>query len=43
MFQIENLADRGGLPEAGAVVVVAPLKLEGGSGAPCRVLALIEV
>lgn len=41
MFQIENLADREDFPEAGAVVLVAPLKLEGGSGAPCRVLAFV--
>jgi len=41
MFQIENLADREDLPEAGALVLVAPLRLEGGSGAPCRVLALV--
>ena len=29
------------LPEAGAFVIVAPIKLEGGSGGPARVFALL--
>ncbi|HEV3218960.1 MAG TPA: cyclase family protein [Candidatus Acidoferrales bacterium] len=41
LFQIENLADLSALPEAGAWLVVAPIKLEGGSGGPCRVFALL--
>lgn len=41
LYQIENLTGLSALPESGALVVVAPLKLEGGSGAPCRVLALL--
>jgi kynurenine formamidase len=40
-YHIENLANLDQLPEAGAVVVVAPLPLARGSGAPARVLALV--
>jgi kynurenine formamidase len=29
------------VPEAGAFLVVAPIKLEGGSGGPVRVFALL--
>lgn len=36
--QLQNLAR---LPATGAVVVVAPLPIEEGSGSPCRVLALV--
>ena len=38
---IENVAHLDQLPAAGATVVVAPLPVRGGSGAPARVLALI--
>jgi kynurenine formamidase len=41
LYFIENLADLGALPETGAFLIVAPLKLDGGSGAPCRVFALL--
>lgn len=37
--QLQNL-DR--LPATGAVLIVAPLRIAGGSGSPARVLALIE-
>ncbi|XXT19359.1 cyclase family protein [Sorangium sp. So ce429] len=40
-YHIENLANLDQLPETGAVVVVAPLPLSRGSGAPARVLALV--
>jgi kynurenine formamidase len=40
-FHIENLANLDALPETGATVIVAPLPLAGGSGAPARVLALL--
>jgi kynurenine formamidase len=36
--QLANLAE---LPPTGALLVVAPLKLAGGTGAPARVLALV--
>ena len=41
VYQLENLADLSGLPEAGAYVIAAPIKLEGGSGGPVRVFALV--
>lgn len=41
LYQLENLADLSEMPEAGAFLIVAPIKLEGGSGGPVRVFALI--
>jgi kynurenine formamidase len=41
LYQLENLANLGELPEAGAFLLVAPIKLEGGSGGPARVFALL--
>jgi len=41
VYHLENLADLSALPEKGATLVVAPIKLEGGSGGPCRVFALL--
>ena len=38
LTQLANLAQ---MPPTGAVVVVAPLKLVGGTGSPARVLALV--
>jgi kynurenine formamidase len=42
VYQLENLRDLSSLPEAGASLVVAPIKLEGGSGGAVRVFALIS-
>jgi len=41
LYHIENLADLSAVPEAGAFLVVAPIKLRGGSGGPCRVFAIL--
>lgn len=41
LYQLENLADLVALPEAGAFLIVAPIKLAGGSGGPCRVFAIL--
>ena len=41
LYHLENLADLSGLPDGGAFLVVAPIKLEGGSGGPVRVFALL--
>src|SRR5690349_9201404 len=41
LYHLENLADMSELPEAGASLIVAPIKLEGGSGGPVRVFALL--
>jgi kynurenine formamidase len=40
LYHLENLADLREVPEAGAFLVVAPIKLEGGSGGPVRVFAI---
>jgi kynurenine formamidase len=41
-YGVTQLANLASLPPAGAVVVVAPLKIERGSGSPVRVFALVE-
>ena len=41
-YGLQCLANLDLLPEAGAVVIALPLKIEGGSGSPCRVIALVE-
>ena len=41
LYHLENLADLSALPESGATLIVAPIKLEGGSGGPARVFALL--
>jgi len=43
LYQLENLSDLSEVPEAGAFLVVAPIKLEGGSGGPARVFAVWQV
>jgi len=41
LYHLENLAYLGALPETGASLVVAPIKLEGGSGGAARVFAIL--
>jgi len=41
-YQLENVANLGQVPAQGALVVVAPMKLAGGSGSPVRLLALVK-
>jgi len=41
MYHLENLSDLSALPEIGAFLIVAPIKLEGGSGGPARVFAIL--
>ena len=41
LYQLENLADLSEVPEVGAFLIVAPIKLEGGSGGAVRVFALV--
>jgi kynurenine formamidase len=41
LYHLENLTDLGEVPEAGAFLIVAPIKLEGGSGGAVRVFALV--
>jgi kynurenine formamidase len=40
-YGLTQLANLDRLPPTGAVIVVAPLKLVGGTGSPSRVLALV--
>ena len=40
VYQLENVANLEKAPVKGALLVVAPMKLEGGSGSPVRLLAL---
>ena len=41
LYNLENLAHAEELPESGAYIIAAPIKLEGGSGGPCRVFAVL--
>lgn len=41
LYQLENLSDLSEVPESGALLIVAPIKLEGGSGGACRVFAIV--
>lgn len=38
---LENLTNLGPLPATGAVVIALPIKIEGGSGGPARVVAIV--
>ena len=42
LYHLENVANLELVPPSGAMVVVAPIKLEGGSGGPVRILALVQ-
>ena len=41
-FHLENLADLSRLPHAGAWLIVAPIKIEGGSGGQVRVFGIVS-
>lgn len=41
LYNLENLANLDQLPEAGALLIAAPIKIEGGSGGPVRVFAIL--
>ncbi|HVB35676.1 MAG TPA: cyclase family protein [Candidatus Acidoferrales bacterium] len=41
LFHIENIANADKLPATGAFIIAAPIKLEGGSGGPVRVFAIL--
>ena len=41
LFNLENVASLDRLPESGAFLIVAPIKLEGGSGGAVRIFALL--
>ena len=42
LYHLENVANLTSVPANGALVIVAPMKLEGGSGAPVRILAIVQ-
>jgi kynurenine formamidase len=42
LYHLENLSDLSEVPEAGAFLIVAPIKLKGGSGGPVRVFVIVE-
>jgi kynurenine formamidase len=41
LFHVENVANLDQLPPTGAFIIAAPIKLEGGSGGPVRVFAIL--
>jgi kynurenine formamidase len=41
LYNLENLANLDRLPSTGAFLIAAPMKLEGGSGGPVRVFAIL--
>lgn len=41
LFNLENVANEDQLPENGAFVIAAPIKLEGGSGGAVRIFAIL--
>lgn len=41
LFHVENIANLNKLPATGAFIIAAPIKLEGGSGGPVRVFAIL--
>jgi len=42
VYHLENVANLDQAPDVGAIVVVSPAKLEGGSGGPVRIFALLK-
>jgi kynurenine formamidase len=42
LYHLENVANLESVPAVGTLVVVAPMKLEGGSGSPVRILAIVQ-
>ena len=43
VYQLENVTNLGAVPPVGATLVVGAAKLEGGSGGPVRLLALVRL
>jgi kynurenine formamidase len=41
-FHLENVANLGSIPATGALVIVAPIKVENGTGGPARIFALLR-
>jgi kynurenine formamidase len=41
-YHVENAANLGDIPVTGAWVIVAPIKIEGGTGGPARIRAVVQ-
>jgi kynurenine formamidase len=41
-FHLENVANLGSIPVTGAFAIVAPIKVENGTGGPARIFALVK-
>ena len=41
-FILENVANLDALPPKGATLIIAPIKIEGGSGGQCRIWAILS-
>ncbi len=41
VYGIENVDNAGRLPATGATVIALPMKIKGGSGGPCRIIAIL--
>jgi kynurenine formamidase len=41
-YHLENVANLGSVPSTGAFLIVAPIKIENGTGGPARIFALIR-
>ena len=41
VFNLENLTNVNGLPEAGFDIIALPMKIKGGTGGPARVVAIV--
>jgi kynurenine formamidase len=42
VYHLENVADLSAVPASGAILIASPAKLEGGSGGPVRIFALLK-
>jgi kynurenine formamidase len=42
VYHLENVANLDAVPEAGATAIVLPMKIENGSGAPARIVAMVR-
>jgi kynurenine formamidase len=42
VYHLEDVANLSRMPATGSMVIVAPMKLQGGSGGPVRILALVK-
>lgn len=42
VYHLENVADLSAVPASGAILIASPAKLEGGSGGPVRIFALLR-